>query len=837
MKLSELTDNQEGIIIKVQGHGAFRKRITEMGFVKGKKVTVIKNAPLKDPVEYEIMGYEVSLRRSEASLIEVITKEEASHLKISDFEGTIANDILKTSTNKNGKRIHVALVGNPNAGKTTVFNYASGSKEHVGNYSGVTVDSKQAKVKQSGYFFDITDLPGTYSLTAYTPEELFVRKYILGEQPDVVVNIIDASNLERNLYLTTQLIDMDIKVVIALNMYDELEKKGASFNYKALGEMLGIPIVPTVGSKGTGIKELFDKVIDVYEDNDPIVRHIHINYGVQVENAISIIQSHIKEDTKLSSKMSPRFLSIKLLENDESARFLANESDKHSELKKVANDQIQKIESEFGEICETVITDAKYGFIDGALRETYKESPIKRRRKTTIIDTFITHKLFGFPIFFVFMFLTFYATFNLGEYPMNWIDQGIAALGGLIDSWMSPGPLKDLLIDGIIGGVGGVIVFLPNILILFFFISFMEDTGYMARAAFIMDKLMHKIGLHGKSFIPLVMGFGCNVPALMATRTLENKNDRLLTMLITPFMSCSARLPVYILIIGTFFPANASIVLFGIYLLGILLAVVFAKVFKASFFKSKDAPFVMELPPYRLPTLKTTTRHMWNKGVQYLKKMGGIILVASILIWALGYFPRSIEYSKDYPKIIDSVTQTYDKKIASTNIELSSDIEKLTQEKQNAIATIENLMMEEKQQNSYIGQIGQFVAPVLHPLGFDWKMSVSILTGIAAKEVVVSTMGVLYQEGGDNDETSEGLRHKLKEQKFTGSFRTGEKVFNSISALSFLVFILIYFPCVAVIVAVAKESNWKWAAFVAFYTTGLAWLVSFIVYQAGNFLI
>lgn len=837
MKLAELTDNQEGIITKVQGHGAFRKRITEMGFVKGKKVTVIKNAPLKDPVEYQIMGYEVSLRRSEASLIEVITKEEAGDIKINGFEGTINDDVLKTSAREKGKNIHVALVGNPNAGKTTLFNYASGSKEHVGNYSGVTVDSKQAKVKQNGYQFNITDLPGTYSLTAYSPEELFVRKYIINDRPDVVVNVVDASNLERNLYLTTQLIDMDIKVVIALNMYDELEKKGASFNYKALSKMLGIPIIPTVSSKGKGIHNLFDKIIDVYEDRDPIVRHIHINYGTQVEKAISIIQEEIKKDPKICSKVSPRFLSVKLLEADKSAQYLAKDSECYFKIKDAAKTEIIKIEKEFGEICETVITDSKYGFIDGALKETYCESPVKRRRKTTIIDTFLTHRLFGFPLFFVFMFITFYATFNLGEYPMDWIDKGVVAFGELIERIMPDGPLKDLIVDGIIGGVGGVIVFLPNILILFFFISFMEDTGYMSRAAFIMDKLMHKIGLHGKSFIPLIMGFGCNVPALMATRTLENRNDRILTMLITPFMSCSARLPVYILIIGTFFPENASFVLFGIYLLGIILAILFAKIFKASFFKSKDAPFVMELPPYRLPTLKSTLIHMWNKGVQYLKKMGGVILLASILIWALGYFPREVDFSKDYDKLITETAHAFDQKIHSIDINSEVSKEQLTLDKETEIEKIKNLKLEEKQQKSYIGQIGQFVAPALHPLGFDWKMTVSILTGIAAKEVVVSTMGVLYQEGEGVDESNEGLRNKLREQRFTGSHKNGEKVFTGLSALSFLIFILIYFPCVAVVVTITKESNWKWATFVVFYTTGLAWLVSFIIYQAGNLII
>ncbi len=833
MKLSELTDNQEGIIIKVLGYGAFRKRITEMGFVKGKKVSVTKNAPLKDPVEYSIMGYQVSLRRSEAELIEIITKEEAKSLKLNEFEGTIDEETLKTSAQEKGKNIQVALVGNPNSGKTTLFNYASGSKEHVGNYSGVTVDSKLAKIKQNGYKIEVVDLPGTYSLAAFSSEELYVREYITNKRPDVVINVIDASNLERNLYLTTQLIDMDIKVVLALNMYDEFEKDGAQLDYKKLGDMLGIPIIPTISSKGKGIKELFDKVIDVYEGKDPIVRHIHINYGATVEKSIAKLQKHIKSNPNLLSIASPRFLAIKLLEYDKKA-LESIEAYTNSELIKTTLDtEIKHIESTFGEVSETVITDAKYGFIDGALKETYTANPIKRENKSVHIDRLLTHKFWGFPLFFFFMFITFYATFNLGEYPMNWIETGIGYLSEFVQNIMPDGSLKDLIVDGIIGGVGGVIVFLPNILILFFFISFMEDTGYMARTAFIMDKLMHKIGLHGKSFIPLVMGFGCNVPALMATRTLENKNDRILTMLITPFMSCSARLPVYILIIGTFFPENSSLILFGIYILGILLAIIFAKIFKASFFKNKEAPFVMELPPYRIPTLKSTIIHMWSKGGEYLKKMGGIILVASILIWALGYFPLDVDYSKDYEsqlaqneiklnnslKLPDSAEQIEFRK----NIELSN-------------VLIKHQMLEEKQEQSYIGQIGNFIAPAFHPLGFDWKMTVSVLTGVAAKEVVVSTMGVLYQTGAEVDENNEALRNKLRSQKFTGEFKNGEQVFNHASALAFLIFILIYFPCVAVVATVAKESNWKWAAFVVTYTTGLAWLVSFIGYQIINLL-
>tara|TARA_R110001583_G_scaffold16041_10_gene65198 strand:- start:3645 stop:6146 length:2502 start_codon:yes stop_codon:yes gene_type:complete len=833
MKLSELTDNQEGIIIKVQGYGAFRKRITEMGFIKGKKVTVIKNAPLRDPVEYNIMGYQVSLRRSEAALIEVITKEEAVNLKVNDFEGIIDDDILKTSAREKGKNIKIVLVGNPNSGKTTLFNFASGSKEHVGNYSGVTVDSKLAKVKQNGYNFDVVDLPGTYSLTAYTSEELYVREFIIEKRPDVVINVVDASNLERNLYLTTQLIDMDVKVVLALNMYDELERNGARFNYQKLGKMLGIPIIPTVSSKGKGIKDVFDKVIDVYEGKDPIVRHIHINYGATVENSIAKLQEHIKSNRHLLSIASPRFLAVKLLEGDDKALENIESCTNSESIKETLEREIKIIESTFGEVSETVITDAKYGFIDGALKETYTENPIKRRRKTAIIDTFLTHKLFGFPLFFFFMFMTFYATFHLGQYPMNWIEIGIGYLGEFIQTIMPDGPLKDLIADGIIGGVGGVIVFLPNILILFFFISFMEDTGYMARTAFIMDKLMHKIGLHGKSFIPLVMGFGCNVPALMATRTLENRNDRILTMLITPFMSCSARLPIYILIIGTFFPKNSTLVLFGVYLLGIFLAIIFAKVFKASFFRSKEAPFVMELPPYRVPTLKSTIIHMWSKGGEYLKKMGGIILVASIIIWALGYFPLDVDYSKDYEEQLAQNETLLNTALSTAN---PTEEAKLQQDYEVSVFSIKNEMLEEKQEKSYIGQIGNFIAPVFHPLGFDWKMTVSILTGIAAKEVVVSTMGVLYQTGEGSNENTEGLRNNLRKQKFTGSFKNGERVFDTASALAFLIFILIYFPCIAVVVTITKESNWRWSAFVVTYTTALAWIVSFIGYQIVNLL-
>jgi len=814
MKLSQLKDNQAGYIIKVRGRGAFRKRITEMGFVKGKKVTVVKNAPLKDPIEYNIMGYEVSLRKSEASLIEVITKEEAKKIDFNDFNGVITEEALKTSAHKKGKEIQIAFVGNPNSGKTSLFNFASRSKEHVGNYSGVTVDSKSAKYKFNDYLLNLTDLPGTYSLSTYTPEELYVRKYIFGEMPDVVINVVDASNLERNLYLTTQLIDMDIKVIIALNMYDELRKKGDEFNFDSLGKMIGIPIIPTIGSKGFGVNDLFNKVIDVYEDRDQSVRHIHINYGKDVEKSIRNIQDEIWENKKITDVVSSRFYAIKLLEKDASANFTLSKWDNYESIQQTSEKEIKKLESLITEDSETIITDAKYGFIAGALKETYKGNINTRRRKTEKIDRFLTHKYLGFPFFIFFLWLMFQSTFSLGQHPMEWIDSLVSLLSESVSNIMADGPLKDLFVNGVIGGVGGVIIFLPNILILFFFISLMEDTGYMARAAFIMDRIMHKIGLHGRSFIPLIMGFGCNVPAIMSTRTIENRQNRLLTMLINPFMSCSARLPVYVLIISAFFTKRPGLVLFSIYIIGIAVASIVAIIFKKTLFKSKEIPFVMELPPYRIPTVRNTIRHMWHKGEQYLQKMGGVILIASVLIWALGYYPKNIDYSVNYKHEISKI----EKENPYNKSEL---IDNLLSQKHN-----------EQQAKSYIGRIGKFIEPVMRPLGFDWKMSVSILSGVAAKEIVVSTMGVLYQ--ADEDESGNNLVSRLKNEKN----EDGKNQFTPLVAYGFLIFILLYFPCIASVVAISKESgHWKWAIFTMLYTTFLAWFMSLLIYQIGSLLI
>lgn len=823
MRLSELHTGEKGVIVKVMGRGAFRKRIIEMGFIRGKEVDVIQNAPLKDPIHYRVKGYDVSLRRNDAAMIEVISAAEYAKAQMSQqSEERSADSYILPSTEDlqalaihKGKTINVALVGNPNCGKTSLFNFASGAHEHVGNYSGVTVDAKEGTFQQDGYTFRIVDLPGTYSLSAYTPEELYVRRHLSEEQPDVVINVLDASNLERNLYLTCQLIDMDVRSVIALNMYDELERSGNKFDYESLSRMIGTPIVPTISRTGFGIEDLFKRVIKVYEEEDPVIRHIHINYGEVLEKGITNVRHAIKHNGNVAKSLSKRYLSIKLLEGDpEIERFIQTLSGSETIIEERDRNVVQ-IEELLLEDSETAFTNARYGFISGALRETYEQNKIKEATSTQIIDLFVTHKVLGFPIFILFMWIMFEATFRLGAYPMEWIENLVSWIGNFVRGNMSEGPLKDLLVDGIIGGVGGVIVFLPNILILYLFISFMEDSGYMARAAFIMDKIMHKMGLHGKSFIPLVMGFGCNVPAIMASRTIESRNSRMITMLVNPLMSCSARLPVYVLLAGAFFPNNASFILLSLYVCGILLADVMARLFKRFLFKEEDVPFVMELPPYRMPTAKSIMIHMWEKAKQYLHKMGGVILVASIIIWFLGYFPRHSEMG-----------DTFDKQIAEVeNAELDS------KEKTETIAELERLKNMEHQKNSYIGTIGQTIQPVLHPLGFDWKMSVSLLTGMAAKEVVVSTLSVLYT--GDEEDSqvlSERIKQDLDEE--------GNPVFTPLIALSLMLFVLIYFPCIATISAIVNESgSWKWGIFVIVYTCVLAWIVSFVVYQTGSLFI
>ena len=822
MRLSELRTGEKGVLVMVLGLGGFRKRIVEMGFIKGKTVEVILNAPLKDPIKYRLLGYEISLRRQEADMIEVVSEQEARTMQ-NPYHGSITEDVPVSESElvalAKGKRrtINVALVGNPNCGKTSLFNIASGAHEHVGNYSGVTVDAKEGFFDFQGYHFRIVDLPGTYSLSAYTPEELYVRKHIIEETPDVIINVADSSNLERNFYLTTQLIDMNVRMVIALNMYDELESSGNKLDYIKLSQLIGVPMIPTVCRRGEGIDQLFHVIIGIYEGGDFLsqkgeirseiledlrdwhktyvpdhefgshkeeedarprgyMRHIHINHGPELERSIEEVKKAISQNEDIRHKYSTRFLSIKLLENDKEIENFISTLPNGKEIIAIRNKETLRIRKVMNEDSEQAITDAKYGFITGALKETFTDNHLEKEQTTRVIDSIVTHRIWGYPIFFLFLYIMFEGTFVLGDYPMQGIEWLVDQLGNLIRNNMAEGPLKDLLIDGIIGGVGGVIVFLPNILILYFFISILEDSGYMARAAFIMDKIMHRMGLHGKSFIPLIMGFGCNVPAIMATRTIEDRKSRLITMLVNPLMSCSARLPIYLVMIGAFFPNCASFMLLCIYTAGILLAVIMARIFSKFLVKGEDSPFVMELPPYRMPTSKSIMRHTWEKGAQYLKKMGGIIMIASIIIWFLGYYPQHDAY--------------------------------------------ENVA--EQQENSYIGQIGKAIEPVIKPLGFDWKLGIGLISGVGAKELVVSTLGVLYTNEGDVENVNLSDRIPI----------------TPLVALAYMLFVLIYFPCIATFAAIKQESgSWKWAIFAAGYTTGLAWLVAFTVFQIGSIII
>ena len=795
MLLSELKTGSSAVVVKVLGHGGFRRRILEMGFVRGQRVVSVLNAPLRDPIKYRIMGYEVSLRRSEAAMVEVLTPEEAREYQLQSGEVTTAQneDVVQNVFNEKVRQIKIALVGNPNSGKTSLFNALSGGHEHVGNYSGVTVDAKCGSLNYKGYKIHITDLPGTYALSAYTPEEMYVRHHLMDKMPDVVINAVVASNIERNLFLTTELIDLNPKIVVALNMYDELEQSGAKLDYERLGRMIGVPMVPIVARSGKGLNELLDEVILTFENENPKVRHIHIQYASSIESEVSSLATLMKQHAEeLPKCFPPRYWSVKMLEKDRSVESLLSGAEHYNEWREKRDRAVVRIKTALGEDVESAVTNEKYGFIEGALAETYTPSSGDNNRKTSLIDRVVTHKYFGIPLFLLVMFLMFWSTFTLGAYPQEWIEAGFAWLGEFVGGLMNDGPLRDLIVDGIIGGVGSVAVFLPNILILYLFISLMEDSGYMARAAFIMDKLMHLAGLHGKSFIPLVMGFGCNVPAIMATRTIESRSSRLITILINPFMSCSARLPVFILLAGTFFPEYAGLALFGIYIFGGVMAVFTARVLRRFMFGADETPFVMELPPYRIPTLNATLRHMWERSEQYLKKIGGLILVAAIVIWFLSYYPRA----------------TYEPAAVDVIENVSAD------------------MAVQQSEYSYLGRIGKLCEPVMKPLGLDWRASVSLLSGAAAKEIVVSTLGVLYSVE-DAESNSVSLSQHL--------IASGN--YSRAAALAMMIFVLLYFPCIATISAIAQEAGgWKWALFSVVYNTALAWVVAFAAYHIGGLL-
>ena len=781
MRLSDLKTGETATVVKVLGYGGFRRRIMEMGFVRGQEVKVILDAPLKDPIEYHIMGYDISLRRKEAEMIVVMTREEAGNLISTESSSLIdSEDIVMQAIDTSHKHISIGLVGNPNSGKTSLFNTLCGRSEHVGNYSGVTVDAKRGTMQYKGYTLEVTDLPGTYALSAYSPEEVYVRRHIINHTPDIILNTVVASNLERNLYLTTELIDISPKMVIALNMYDELERSGASFDHEALGEMIGIPMIPVVAPTGQGIEQLLDAIISVYENQDQRVRHIHIGYGTVIEENLAALNTDMRQHREeLVAHFPPRYYALKLIEGDKEICSLLESAPHYNRWSAMAKTAREDIEQALGEDIETALAGQKYGFISGALKETYTASERKRNTIGDKIDEIVTHRIWGYPIFFALMWFMFYCTFTLGAYPQDWIDAGVGWLYNAVRGIMSEGPLRDMLTDGVISGVGSVLVFLPNIMILYLFISILEDSGYLARAAFIMDKVMHRMGVHGKSFIPMIMGFGCNVPAVMACRTIECRTSRIITIMVTPFMSCSARLPIYMMIVGIFFPTHAGTVLFLLYLFGMIMAIVSARLMRRFMFREQEAPFVMELSPYRIPTAKATLRHMWSKCAQYLKKMGGLILIASITVWLLSYYPR--------PK---------------DNIEVETP----------------------RYEQSYMGKIGGWCQPLFEPMDMEWQATVALLSGIPAKEIVVSTMNVLYSQPQDEEAESDDVLSKDVSRRMAGTMSTA-------TAVAFLIFSLLYLPCIATIMAIGSELNWKWAVGSAIYNTAIAWILAWIAYH------
>lgn len=779
LTLADMNMGDRCMIVKVHGHGGFRHRILELGFVQGEIVTVVKSAPLMDPVEYEIMGSHVSLRRAEARRIDVVSLSEDAHPDI-DFHGTIEEHV-RAEVEQLSKTISVALVGNPNCGKTSFFNFTTGMREKVGNYSGVTVDSKVGTFHHRGYTINLVDLPGTYSLTEYSPEELYVRDYLDNQSPDIVLDIVNAGNLERNLFLTTQLIDRDNPMVMALNMYDELQSSGDTLDHEALAHMLGFPIVPVISRTGWGIENILEAIVQVYEGKAKETKHIHINYGTEMEAAIAEIKALIRQNDCIPVYHS-RYVALKLIEQDQTTV---------QEVAKLPNGQdiiaaslrlCKQIEQQTGDNISSVISDLKFGFIRGALSETYTHNKQQERKQLGYaLDKVLTNRWLGFPILFVFLFLMFQITFGLGAYPQEWIEMGLGALGNWLRNVLPAGMFADLLVDGVLQGAGAVLVFVPQIMLLFFFISILEDTGYMARAAFIMDKLMHKMGLHGKSFIPYIIGFGCSVPAVLAARTLENPRDRILTAITVPFISCSARLPVYLLLVAAFFPHHQALILLSLYMVGLIVAIITSLIISKIAFPKQSNPFVMELPPYRIPTMRNGLIHMWDKAKEWLKRVSTLVLLASVIIWALGYFPVS-------------------------------DGERTKKE---------------QMEQSYMGKVGRFIEPVFRPLGLEWRAGVSLVAGCAAKEVIASSMAVLYGVEDEGAEIEESLPEKLQ----TITDEAGEPLYTPVSAYAMLLFILLYFPCISTLIIMRQEIGTKWMLFSMVYSTVLAWLVAFGFYH------
>ncbi len=699
----------------------------------------------------------------------------------------------------NSKKYRIALVGNPNSGKTTLFNILTGSRQHVGNWSGVTVEKKEGYFEYRGVLYEVVDLPGVYGLSPNSLEERIARDFIINEKPDLIINIIDGTTLERSLYLTSQLIDSHSRIILAINMCDEVEAKGIEINIEKLKTLLKFSVVPIVAKKEKGIKELLAKIPEVIKESPE--DRIHINYGEDIERAIKDIECQL-ECENIKEKIFKRWIALQLLSGEED--LLPQKSPSLIGKLKKSKDYLASIYKE--EIWE-LINDRRLGFINGVIKECVRIKPsLSKKDITETIDNFVLNRFLSFPIFAVILWLTFQLTFSLGGILSYWVDAGISVLINFISISMRDSILKDLIVDGIIAGVGGVLVFLPQIMILFFIIAILEDSGYMARIAFIMDRIMHFLGLHGKSFISLFMGIGCNVPGIMAARTLESEDDRKITIIINPFISCSARLPVYVLITSMFFPKTGGNVIFFIYLIGIFVSIFTAKLLKTFFFKKQSVPFVMELPPYRMPTLKTLLIHMWERGSIFLKKMGGVILVGSILIWTLGYFPRQVRFPLQIQEF-ENLTK----------------IEKDVTKKEEMMAQLEKMKNSFQLENSYIGKIGKVISPFFKPLGFSWREGVALLTGFVAKEVVVSTLSVLYASG---EEEKDKLKNRMMENGF-----------NQSSAFAFLLFVLLYMPCVATLAAIFRETNsLKWTAFSVFYGIFVAYAIAFLFSKANIFL-
>ena len=721
------------------------------------------------------------------------------------------------------KPFSIALAGNPNSGKTTIFNNLTGTRQKVGNWPGVTVAKKEGKIRHRGLDLVITDLPGTYSLTPFSIEEIVARNFILDEHPDVVIDIIDSSNLERSLYLATQLRELDCKVLFALNMTDLARSRGIKIDTDKLSELLAVPVVATVGNKNEGMDRLLEAAVGLAESETDTARRRRVKYSKDIEAAISELQQDLVRECAETVPYNPRWTAIKLLEDDKvvKERCVSVAADRGRALFEKTDHLRRRIMDLYADEPEIVMTDERYGFIAGIIREVQTNATYRRVDISRNIDLVLTNRFVGFPIFLFFIWAMFQSTFSVGEHPMQWIESGVGLVSTAIDALLPQSLLKDLVIDGIVAGVGSVIVFLPNIVILFFFIALFEDTGYMSRCAFLMDRIMHLIGLHGKSFIPMLMGFGCNVPAIMAARTLESEKDRILTILITPFMSCSARLPVYIVLAGTFFAGHAGSVIFAIYLLGIVMSILTGRLFRSTLLRGADAPFVMELPPYRVPMLKSLMIHMWDRSKMFLKKMGGVILVGSVVVWTLSAFPRTVSYDTDYAAAKREAITAFNARIEAAAPDHRQRLEALKDE---SLAELERRQRFEKAEKSYMGMIGKTIAPVFAPLGIDWRASVALLTGFVAKEIVVSTMGVLYAVGDQNE--GDVLQQALQESGMT-----------PLSAFALMTFVLLYVPCLATVTTIRQETGSNgWMLFSVVYSTGLAWLAAFVIYQGGRLL-